>query len=43
MIAIRGEICSIEEGRMDRDNNPLHNAPHTTVDLTDEKWERWSA
>ena len=40
MIAIRGEISAIEEGRMDRENNPLRNAPHTAVDLTDEKWER---
>jgi glycine dehydrogenase len=40
MIAIRGEIRAIEEGRMDRDNNPLKNAPHTVFDLADEKWQR---
>jgi glycine dehydrogenase len=40
MIAIRGEIRAIQEGRMARDNNTLKNAPHTTFDLTDEKWER---
>jgi glycine dehydrogenase len=40
MIAIRGEIRAVEEGRMPRDNNPLENAPHTAFDLTDEKWDR---
>jgi glycine dehydrogenase len=40
MIAIRSEIRVIEEGRMGRDNNPLRNAPHTAIDLTDEKWVR---
>ncbi len=40
MIAIRGEIRAIEEGRMARDNNPLKNAPHTVFDLADEKWDR---
>ena len=29
MIAIREEIRAIEEGRMERKNNPLKNAPHT--------------
>jgi len=40
MIAIRDEIRAIEQGRMPRDNNPLKNAPHTVLDLADEKWER---
>jgi len=40
MIAIRGEIRAIQEGRMPRDNNALKNAPHTMFDLADEKWER---
>src|SRR5437762_2085984 len=40
MIAIRGEIRAIEEGRMARDNNPLKNAPHTVLDLADEEWDR---
>src|SRR5262249_38933566 len=40
LIAIRGEIRAIEEGRMARDNNTLKNAPHTMFDLADEKWER---
>jgi glycine dehydrogenase len=40
MISIRGEIRAIQEGRMGRDNNALRNAPHTVLDLADEKWER---
>jgi glycine dehydrogenase len=40
MISIRGEIRAIEQGRMARDNNVLRNAPHTVLDLADEKWER---
>jgi glycine dehydrogenase len=31
MIAIRGEIRAIEEGRMDREDNPLRHAPHTAA------------
>ncbi|MGE3148320.1 MAG: aminomethyl-transferring glycine dehydrogenase [Pseudorhodoplanes sp.] len=38
MIAIRGEIRAIEEGRWSRQDNPLLNAPHTVLDLLDEKW-----
>jgi glycine dehydrogenase len=40
MIEIRDEIRAIEQGRWPRDNNPLKNAPHTTLDLADERWER---
>jgi len=39
MISIREEIRAIEEGRMDRENNPLKNAPHTALALTEE-WDR---
>ena len=39
MLEIRGEILAIEEGRMDRENNPLKNAPHTVQDLIG-AWER---
>ena len=39
MLAIREEIRDIEEGRIDRDNNPLKNAPHTMEDLVRE-WDR---
>ena len=40
MIAIREEIRAIEEGRMDRANNPLKNAPHTAEDATSSEWDR---
>ncbi|MCA1492285.1 aminomethyl-transferring glycine dehydrogenase [Sinorhizobium alkalisoli] len=39
MLAIREEARAIEEGRMDRDNNPLKNAPHTVEDLVGD-WNR---
>ncbi|HUG54003.1 MAG TPA: aminomethyl-transferring glycine dehydrogenase [Vicinamibacteria bacterium] len=38
MIAIREEIRAIEEGRADRGDNPLKNAPHTARDLADPDW-----
>ncbi len=38
MISIREEIRSIEEGRADRENNPLVNAPHTCMELTADVW-----
>jgi glycine dehydrogenase len=38
MIAIREEIRAIEDGRMDRKDNPLRNAPHTALDLSDDDW-----
>ena len=39
MLGIREEASAIEEGHMDRSNNPLKNAPHTVVDLVGE-WDR---
>jgi glycine dehydrogenase len=39
MLAIREEARDIEEGRMDKANNPLKNAPHTVEDLVGE-WDR---
>ncbi|WP_377288896.1 aminomethyl-transferring glycine dehydrogenase [Rhizobium sp. SG2393] len=39
MLSIREEARAIEEGRMDRENNPLKNAPHTVEDLVGE-WNR---
>lgn len=39
MLGIREEIRAIEDGRIDRLNNPLKNAPHTVSDLID-KWDR---
>jgi glycine dehydrogenase len=38
MIAIREEIRAIEDGRMDKDDNPLRNAPHTAESLLSESW-----
>ena len=40
MILIREEIRAIEEGRMDRENNPLKHAPHTAEVVLAEAWER---
>ena len=39
LLAIREEIRAIDEGRMDRNNNPLKNAPHTVEDLVGD-WDR---
>jgi len=39
MLAIREEARDIEEGRADKTNNPLKNAPHTVEDLVGE-WDR---
>jgi glycine dehydrogenase len=38
MIAIRNEIRAVEEGRVDRDDNPLRNAPHTAAMVMAENW-----
>jgi glycine dehydrogenase len=38
MIAIRGEIRAIEEGNLDRADNPLKHAPHTAAALTADAW-----
>jgi len=40
LIAIREEIRAIEQGRVDRENNPLKNAPHTADDLAASEWNR---
>ena len=39
MIAIRDEIRDVDEGRMDRDDNPLKNAPHTAESLLSATWD----
>lgn len=36
MIAIREEIRAVEQGRLDKDDNPLKNAPHTALELVGE-------
>jgi glycine dehydrogenase len=38
MISIRGEIRAVAEGRMDRADNPLKNAPHTAAEVVAEAW-----
>ncbi len=38
MVAIREEIRAVEEGRVDRDDNPLKNAPHTAAMVMAETW-----
>ena len=38
MISIREEIRAIEEGRLDREDNPLTGAPHTALEVTAEDW-----
>ena len=40
MIAIRAEIQEIELGLADRENNVLHNAPHTAEVVTSDAWNR---
>ena len=39
MIAIRGEIAGIAEGRLDRADNPLKHAPHTEAAVTATDWK----
>src|SRR5690606_8080057 len=38
MIQIRDEIRAIEDGRLDRDDNPLKNAPHTADAVAASEW-----
>ncbi len=38
MIAIRQEIDEVEKGLLDKINNPLKNAPHTTSVVTADDW-----
>ncbi len=39
MIAIRGEIRAIEEGRSDRSDNVLKHAPHTAAAVCADEWK----
>ncbi len=39
MISIRAEIDAVANGKQDRQNNLLKNAPHTTRQIAAEKWE----
>ena len=38
MIAIRAEIRAVEEGRLDREDNPLKHAPHTARAAAADDW-----
>ncbi len=38
LLSIREEIRAIEDGRMDRTDNPLHHAPHTQAVVTADEW-----
>ncbi|HZH14801.1 MAG TPA: aminomethyl-transferring glycine dehydrogenase [Archangium sp.] len=40
LIAIRGEIREVEEGKAPKDNNVLKNAPHTARVMTAPEWNR---
>jgi glycine dehydrogenase len=40
MIAIRAEIEAIRAGKLDRQNNPLKNAPHTAEQVAADDWAR---
>jgi glycine dehydrogenase len=39
MLSIRDEIRAIEEGRMDKTDNPLKNAPHTQQIVCADEWD----
>ena len=38
MIAIRKEIAQVSSGELDQDDNPLKNAPHTSVEISISNW-----
>ena len=38
MIAIRDEVRAIEQGTLDRDDNPLKHAPHCAAAVADDTW-----
>jgi glycine dehydrogenase len=40
LIQIREEIREVEEGKSDRENNVLKNAPHTAAVITADTWDR---
>ena len=40
MLSIRGEIRAVEEGRSDKTDNVLKNAPHTQFVITADEWSR---
>ncbi|KAF1686263.1 glycine dehydrogenase (aminomethyl-transferring) [Pseudoxanthomonas broegbernensis] len=38
MIQIRQEIAAVEDGRLDREDNPLRHAPHTALQVSGSEW-----
>ena len=38
MIAIREEVRAVEDGRLDREDNPLRHAPHTAAVVAADEW-----
>jgi glycine dehydrogenase len=40
LISIRNEVRGVEEGKADRENNVLKNAPHTAAVITADEWNR---
>jgi glycine dehydrogenase len=38
MIAIRAEIAEVEHGKMSREDNLLHHAPHTLQQVAADEW-----
>lgn len=40
MLMIREEIRAVEEGRMDKEDNPLKHAPHTAAVVMSDVWDR---
>jgi glycine dehydrogenase len=38
LVSIREEILAIEKGELDRDDNPLRNAPHTVLAIGSDNW-----
>jgi glycine dehydrogenase len=40
MIAIHAEMTAIEQGEIDKLNNPLKNAPHTALAVSASEWDR---
>ena len=39
MISIQAEIEAVANGKIDKEDNPLKNAPHTVRQVTSEKWD----
>jgi glycine dehydrogenase len=40
MLRIRREIALVEEGQMDKKDNPLKNAPHTMFTISSDEWKK---